>query len=233
MREYLTYAANASLGGLSPFLTYSRLSVNGELFGFYLCIEAYDDSFVERNTNSDETVLYKAVSENCTLLTRDNGSGFDVQYGQDEGNANIKTLIEILNKTTSENKENLEAVLNIDSVLKAIAVNTVMGNYDSYCGSKDSLTNYFAEFEKTLSEIAASIRADVEKDPSAFYTAAEFESNIIASGTDLSQVQNTPNFGKGGGQQRPNGIGIGGMINSKAVSIVDYIVQRIANIKAQ
>lgn len=329
MREYLTYSAHASLGGLTPCLTYSRLSINGELFGFYLCIEAYDDSFVERYSSADDTVLYKAVSENCTLMSSDDGSGFDVQYGKDDSKSNIKNLIEVLNKTTSDNKADLEAVLDIDSVLKAIAVNTVTGNYDSYNGSKahnyylmysggkftyigwdynmsiggfsedngasvdvdilspvynvelaqrpligkllaidkykerylgyiDSLTNYFADFENTVSKIAASIRADVEKDPSAFYTITEFESNIIASGTDLSQVQNNMNPGKdgnipgngqlpagelpndrpqpgynmqGGGLQHPGGAG--GMINSKAVSIVDYITQRIANIKSQ
>lgn len=36
---------------------------------------------------------------------------------------------------------------------------------------------------------------------------------------------------QGGGLQHPGGAG--GMINSKAVSIVDYITQRIANIKSQ
>ena len=99
-------------------------------------IEAYDDSFVERYSNSADTVLYKADSENCTLLTSDDGSGFDVEYGDDAEYTNIKNLISILNSTTEENKSDLEEVLDIDSVLKAIAINTVTGNYDSYNGSK-------------------------------------------------------------------------------------------------
>lgn len=136
MREFLTYAANSYLGGITPYVSYCNLSINGELFGFYLCIEAYDDSFVERNTASEDAVLYKAVSENCTLLTNDDGSGFDVDYGEDDDYSNIKSLIQVLNSTTEENKADLEAILDIDSVLKAIAANTVMGNYDSYSGSK-------------------------------------------------------------------------------------------------
>ena len=270
MREYLTYAASQYLGGQTPYLAYSRLSINGELFGFYLCIEAYDDSFAERYSDSGDTVLYKAVSENCTLLTSDDGSGFDVDYGEDDDYSNIKNLISILNSTTSENKEELEKILDVDSVLKAIAVNTVTGNYDSYSGSKahnyyllytggkfsyigwdynmsmggfsedngasvtvdasspvynvdiserpliekllaideyydrymgyiNSLTEYFSNFEDTVASIEDIIRDDVANDPSAFYTIDEFESNITASDTDLSQVQASTGGGKGMG----------------------------------
>jgi len=136
MREYLTYAASEYLGCQTPDVAYCNLYINGELFGFYLCIESYDDSFTKRYTNSEDTVLYKAESENCTLLASDDGTGFDIQYGEDEDYSNIKNLITVLNNTTSENKDELESTLDINSVLKAIAVNTVMGNYDSYSGSK-------------------------------------------------------------------------------------------------
>lgn len=363
MREYLTYAASEYLGCQTPFASYCRLSINGELFGFYLCIEAYKDSFVERNTKAEDTVLYKANSENCTLLTSDDGSGFNVNYGEDDDASNIKKLISVLNSTTSENKEELEATLDVDSVLKAIAVNTVMGNYDSYNGSKahnyyllysngkfsylgwdynmsiggfaedngasvtvdvsspvynvdisqrpligkllaideynerylgyvKSLTNYFSDFTGMVSGIADTIREDVKNDPTAFYTIDQFESNIKASDTDLSKVENKHMGGNHGGMknpygqttdmqnknnayagngnppampdgygpggdngnppQMPNGNGEGGygqapgmpgsnnymqmpnggggMISNNAVSIVDYITQRIAYI---
>jgi spore coat protein H len=358
MREYLTYAASNFLGGITPYLTYTRLSINGELFGFYLCIEAYDDSFVERTTNSEDSVLYKAVSENCTLLPSDDGSGFDVEYGEDDDASNLKNLITVLNSTTSENKEKLEAILDIDSVLKAIAVNTVMGNYDSYSGSKahnyyllysngkfsyigwdynmsiggfmedngasvdvdlnspvysvdlsqrpliekllaideykerymkyiNSLTDYFSDFDGMVSDIEGVIQADVESDPSAFYTKDEFVSNLTVSDTDLTQVEsnqfggkggngfgnmqrqdgdvsntadgeksyssygdapdmtdgNRPNWSYGDGDapdmtnddgknmQQPNGGG--NMMSKNVVSIIDYITQRIDNIKGQ
>lgn len=48
-------------------------------------------------------------------------------------------------KTTEDNKSQLEEILNVDSVLKAIAVNTVLGNYDSYSGSKAH--NYYLLYE--------------------------------------------------------------------------------------
>lgn len=136
MREYMTYLAAAYLNGTTPYVTYANLSINGDLFGFYLMIEAYDDSFVARYSTGDDTVLYKADSENCTLLTDDDASGFDVKYGEDAGNSNIQKLIAVLNNTTEENKADLESILDVNSALKAWAINTVMGNYDSYSGSK-------------------------------------------------------------------------------------------------
>lgn len=346
MREYLTYAASAYLGCEAPNISYCSLYVNGELFGFYLMIEAYDDSFVERYADSDDTVLYKAESEDCTLLTTDDGSGFDVQYGEDENNTNISNLISVLNSTTEENKEELESILDVDSVLKAIAVNTVTGNYDSYSGSKahnyyllysdgkftylgwdynmsmggfmedggasvtvdvsspvygvdisqrpliekllaideyyeqylgyvNSLTEYFSDFQTTVSAIADEIRTYVEKDPSAFYTIEQFEENITASDADLSELESRtggtsgdmqghspndsatetdgerpsfqnddsenmtppsgmPSQGYGGQEGNMGGnMQQGGSISSQAVSIVDYITQRVENIQIQ
>ncbi len=357
MREYLTYSASAYLGCDTPDISYCNLYLNGELFGFYLMIESYDDSFVERYTDSDDTVLYKAESESCTLLSSDDASGFDVQYGEDEGNTNIIKLITVLNSTTADNKDKLESILNVDSVLKAIAVNTVTGNYDSYSGSKahnyyllfsegkfsylgwdynmsmggfiedggasvtnditspvygvdissrpliekllaideyneiylgyvESLTEYFSDFQTTVNTIADEIRTYVSNDPSAFYTAEQFEANIVASGADFSELEGKtgmdgnmqgqrpenfegggqrPDFQNGDGQgsgQRPNmpqgdtngmtppsgmpsqGDGVtngnmggndfkGGSISNEAVSIVDYITQRLENIQSQ
>jgi spore coat protein CotH len=137
MREYLAYASSAYLGGTTPYISYTRLSINGEYFGLYLSIEAYDGSFVERITDGDEdAVLYGADTEQCTLLASDDGSGFDIAVGEDEGNTNILNLIDVLNSTTADNKEELESILDINSVLRAMAVNSVTGNYDSYNGSK-------------------------------------------------------------------------------------------------
>ena len=135
MREYLTYLASDALGLMTPHVAYANLYINGEHHGFYLLIEAYDEGFVERYTDDPEAVLYKAESESCTLLPSDDGQGFDVDYGTDEGNTHIQALVEALNATDGDTAA-LEAVLDVDSVLKSVAVNTVMGNYDSYCGSK-------------------------------------------------------------------------------------------------
>ncbi|MBO4422326.1 MAG: CotH kinase family protein [Clostridia bacterium] len=136
MREYLTYAACEHLGTITPILSYTDLYINGELFGFYVMIEAYDDSFVERNTDDGDAVLYKASSENCTLTASDNCAGFDVKVGKDEDCTNVKKLIQALDKTKEGETEEIESILDVDSALKAWAVNTVLGNYDSYSGSK-------------------------------------------------------------------------------------------------
>ena len=261
MREYLTYSAMKVLDGITPFATYANLYINDELFGFYLLIESYDDSFVERYSSAEDTCLYKAKSDFCTLLPSDDGSGFDLQYGSDKNLDNIKSLIEVLNTTTSENKEELEKILDVDSVLKAMAVNTVMGNYDSYSGSKahnyyllysngkfsyigwdynmsiggfnedggasvtvdintpvysvdisqrpliekllaiddfkgkyleyvNTLCDYFDNADVYVEELADYIRANVKNDPTAFYSIEEFESNIVTSDTDLTEVEN-------------------------------------------
>lgn len=144
MREYLTYEAMAYLGGMTPYVSYCNLYVNGELFGFYLCIETIDNSFTERHTDAEDAALYKADGERSTLLSDMELSQFESKYGSDDSLENIQQLVDVLNQDTVS-KEELDSIVDASSVLKAIAINTVMGNYDSYSGSKAH--NYYLLYE--------------------------------------------------------------------------------------
>lgn len=143
MREYLSYKALEELGVDVPETSYANIYVNGELFGFYLAVEAVDDSFVERIADSDSTdvKLYKADGENSTLVDEASLSGFELKSGEDDSMAGLKKLVSAINSIEDGNKDDIESVFDVDTFLKSIAVNTVVGNYDSYNGSKAH--NYF------------------------------------------------------------------------------------------
>lgn len=117
--------------------------INGELFGFYLAVEAIDDSFIERVSESDasDIKLYKADGENSTLVNEASLKSFDLKSGEDDNMDDLKRLVSAVNCIKDGNKGEIESIFDVDTFLKAIAVNTTVGNYDSYSGSKAH--NYF------------------------------------------------------------------------------------------
>lgn len=60
IREYLHYEALRSVGVDAPLTVFTNLYINGELYGFYVGVEAIDDSYLERTygENYDDGVLY-------------------------------------------------------------------------------------------------------------------------------------------------------------------------------
>jgi len=316
MREYLTYEALDTLGADTPYRTYANLYINGKLFGFYLCIESLDNSFAKRVSSGNDVDLYEADSENCTLLENSSVNDFNLKYGTDKDLSQIKELIQALCAMKEGQKGSIEQCLNVDSVLKAVAVNTVLGNYDSYNGSKahnyyllfdngifsfiswdlnmsmggftegggsgvtvplgapvsgvalserpliqkllsvkeyseryygyiDELLLYLSKFGDRVESLKKIIRPYVEADPTAFYTASQFEKNLSVSDTDLRAMDSSAHFGgpqqagpKQGAENRPpqgeNGKPQGGMgISSEPVSIMDFVAQRVQNIDDQ
>lgn len=142
MREYFTYDALSSIGGITPYYTYANVYINNKLYGFYVAIESISDSFVKRTaSNPDDANLYKADNEDCTLLKNMDLDNLVLKYGNDKKKKYIKKLIKSLTSMKNGNKGNIESILDVDSALKAMALNTVTGNYDSYNGSKAH--NYF------------------------------------------------------------------------------------------
>jgi len=146
LREYITYAASEYLGLVTPETEFTQLYINGELYGLYLYVESYDDTFVEKNTVSEDAVLYKADGENCTLAENDTLSGFEVKEGDDDDLINLKALQNALASVDEEGYDQLEEILDTDSVLKWAALSYFTGNYDSYLG--DKAHNYFLIYDE-------------------------------------------------------------------------------------
>lgn len=142
MREYLSYEALKSIGVEVPNTTFTNVYVNGKLYGFYLCVEAIDESFLQKNFGSNDGNLYK--QEQGSTLKYVEGSNYDkseLKVGDDETKSDLKNFIKALNEMPEGQKGNIENVLDVDSALKYIAANTVLGNYDSYSGNMSQ--NYY------------------------------------------------------------------------------------------
>lgn len=142
MREYLSYEALREIGANVPETTFANIYINDKLYGFYLCVEAIDDSYLKRNFGDNDGSLYK--QEKGSTLQYVEGSNYDsyeLKEGEDESKADLKNFIKALNEMPAGEKGNIESVLEVDSALKYIAANTVLGNYDSYNGNMSQ--NYY------------------------------------------------------------------------------------------
>ncbi|WP_070000108.1 CotH kinase family protein [Cellulosilyticum sp. I15G10I2] len=136
MREYLSYEALRAMGVDVPLTAFANVYINDELFGFYLCVEALDDSFIERSFGDDSGSLYKQEQGSTLQYVADsNYDKSELKIGKDKTKTDLKNFIKVLNEMPTGQKGDIESVLDVDSALKYIAVNTVLGNYDSYNGN--------------------------------------------------------------------------------------------------
>lgn len=141
MREFLTYELAESVGLPTPGFSYVNVYVNDELWGFYLAIEQIGDSYLQRHFDHSYGALYKAQMT---------GSGSDLAWlGSDPDSytglvmksksSNDDVLIDMLDELN--NGIDYEKVLDVDNVLKYVALNVVASNMDSYLGMNKQ--NYY------------------------------------------------------------------------------------------
>lgn len=134
MREFLTYSICEEMGLATPEFAYAKVSINGEYHGLYLAVEGLKESYLENNFGDVTGDLYKS----------DEGSS--LQYKGDDPESYSNLIIESDKKTADWSKvtkllksldtgEDIEKYLDVDSVLKNIAINTALLNLDSYQGS--------------------------------------------------------------------------------------------------
>jgi len=62
MKEYLSYDIMSYVGVETPLYAFSNISVNGEKWGFYLAVEALEDSYAKRVYGTNHGKLYKPES---------------------------------------------------------------------------------------------------------------------------------------------------------------------------
>lgn len=141
MREFLTYELAESVGLPTPSFSYVNVYVNDELWGFYLAIEQIGDSYLERHFDNAYGALYKAemngTGSDLTWLGNDPDSYTGLVMKSKSSNDNV--LIDMLDELN--NGTDYEKVLDVDNVLKYVALNVVASNMDSYLGMNKQ--NYY------------------------------------------------------------------------------------------
>lgn len=141
MREYISYRIMGEMGIPVPATSYTHITINGEEWGLYLAVEPIDEVFLERTFGNSTGDLYKPDGTGADLVYRGDdmseypGLVLKTNEETSDGSA-ILALMQAL-----ESGEGLEDVLDVDEVLRYLAANVALANYDSYLGN--TTHNYY------------------------------------------------------------------------------------------
>lgn len=148
MKEALVYEMYRFLGADASLCNYAVVSVNGDYWGLYLALEAVEDSFQLRNYGVESGRLYKpeGVGGGGEMGNQSSG-GADLNYMDDELSSYETIWDGALQSVTKADKQrvvaalkhaadgtDLEQHLDIDNLLRYLAVHAFAVNEDSLSG---------------------------------------------------------------------------------------------------
>ena len=171
MKEAVIYDMYQYIGADASLYNYAKVSVNGEYWGVYLALEGVEQSFMLRTFGTQDGELYKPDTMEMGGNSGNGGGmggfsmgggGANLNYSDDElnsystiwdgeitktGKADHRRVVTAL-KNISEGTD-LETYLDVDNILKYMAVHTFSVNMDSLSGSM-SHNYYLYEYEGQL-----------------------------------------------------------------------------------
>lgn len=154
-KEYISYDIMDYLGVSTSLYSYASVSRNGENWGLYFALEGMEEAYAQRMSGSSYGQLYKP--ESLGMGGRGDfgsGQGSDLAYIDDDVDSYRAIFDSAVFEPTKEDKKrvvealkniqegtNLEACVDVDSMLRYIAANTFLVNDDGYLGNM--LHNYY------------------------------------------------------------------------------------------
>jgi len=133
MREVIAYDLLDEMGVATPEHAYVNFYVNGELFGFYLMVEAIDGEFLENHFANSNGDLYKpdGVGSDLQWISDDVSSYSDINLQTNEETTDNGAFINFVEKMADGSTD----VIDVDSLLRYMSVSVALSNLDSYHGS--------------------------------------------------------------------------------------------------
>lgn len=144
INEVLAYDLFARMGVPVPRQAYVWLKVNGEDFGLYLHLEAYDRLWRERRFDSTLGMFEGAYGED---LFPGSAFRFDLDGGDDAAYLALDTLINAIAAAPRDGfMAALTPLIDWDEVLAMMATEIFIGHWDGYGPTRN---NYFLHFDGT------------------------------------------------------------------------------------
>ncbi|MEE2758240.1 MAG: CotH kinase family protein [Myxococcota bacterium] len=136
MREHLGYDLIERAGMYASKTSFVDLSVAGQHMGVYTMVEQVDDDYLQRHFGEDGGDLYKPEmpAGRLTYLGDSIEDYRAIGVKNNEDSTDHEAFLRFIAVLNGEQDGQLDDVLNVDAVLRNLALNTVMVNLDSYLG---------------------------------------------------------------------------------------------------
>ena len=133
MKDAIVYDMCRFIGLPAPLTNYAKITVNGKPFGCYLMVEPVDKHFARRNWPDEVSNIYKPY-HNLAYTGEDMENYAEIaNYAKVKGGeASMQRVVEAL-KSVEEGKD-IEEHVDIESVMKYMALQTIVVNYDCMTG---------------------------------------------------------------------------------------------------
>lgn len=154
IRAKLSWDILYSIGVPAPRANHVRLYINDQYYGLYMNVEHIDEEFVESRFGNKDGNLYKCLypadlayrgsSPESYKFTADGHRVYDLKTNIEVDNySDIAMLINTLTQTsTTELPAKLEPIFNVNSFLKYLAVEALIGHWDGYSYNKNNFYLY-------------------------------------------------------------------------------------------
>ena len=140
MKDAIVYDMCRYIGLPAPLTNYARISVNGKPLGCYLMVEPVNKNFARRNWPDEVSNIYKPYHN--LAYTGESMADYDeiADYAKVKGGeASMRRVVEAL-RSVEEGKD-IDEHVDIESVMKYMALQTVAVNYDCMTGHNEQ--NYY------------------------------------------------------------------------------------------
>lgn len=142
VNEVLAYDLFARMGVPTPRQTYVWLKINGEDYGLYLHLEAYDRRWRDRHFDSTLGMFEGAYGSDLFSGT---AFAFDLDGGDDLAYLALDALVQAVNSAPREGfMAALDPLIDWDEVLSMMATEIFIGHWDGYGPTRN---NFFLHFD--------------------------------------------------------------------------------------
>jgi spore coat protein CotH len=147
LREALSYHLMDKMQIPAARTAHVELYINGDYRGLYVNVEHYDKRFLESRFGNKDGNLYKCYY-GADLESGNNAYDdglFELKTNKTENiRTKLEDLIDVLNfSPLGTFREDIMAILNVDGLMRYLAVEAIVGHWDGYSYNKNNYYLYF------------------------------------------------------------------------------------------
>lgn len=157
IRQKLFYDTWNAFGLPKRRVNFLKLYINGSYYGLYNNVEELDKIWLGRNFTNNTGNLYKCTypadlayrgTDQQTYKNLVSGTAipervYDLKTNETADDySDLVTFITAINSTLQVFQSNIDPVLNVDNMLKALALDVATGNWDNYAYNKNNFFLY-------------------------------------------------------------------------------------------